>query len=68
MKAADIDLLHQGYKRGWLPWERVRTGINATLPRCQHPGCDAPANGGGWLPGEQLCAEHAMERMKDGER
>lgn len=61
MRAADLDLLQQGYRRGYVAWERVRAALDRILPPCD--GCGAPANAGGWLPGERLCAGCAMERM-----
>ena len=62
MRAADLDLMQQGYRRGYIAWERVRAAINSALPACT--AChERPANAGGWRDGERLCAECAQQQL-----
>ncbi len=62
MRAADLDLLQQGYRRGYIAWEVVRGAIRRVLPPCVE--CGAPAVGA-WTPGHALCAECAAHQLQD---
>lgn len=64
MTPADLTLLQDGYRRGYITWQRVREAVNRVLPRCT--GCGMrPANAGGWHEDERLCAECAQQRWME---
>lgn len=56
-----LDAAEYAHQRGVVTWDAVRQAERAELPPCQR--CLAPANGGGWAPGERLCADCASDRI-----
>lgn len=53
MTPADLNLIEQGYRRGYVPWERVAQAVTRTLPPCTR--CGAPGALGSLREDEPLC-------------